>query len=123
MGKVLENYEKLKNELDPPSTDADSHGKIIIQVGSATCEKAAGSDFVRDEFNKLIKASGRDDIEVKQTGCTGRCSQEPIVGVFVPKEISVKYCQVNVEDVQKIFQELALPLIFQVIPLFLIFQV
>ncbi len=105
MGEVLDNFSKLKQKINPASYDAVSHNQTIIQVGSATCEKAAGSDGVRDEFEKLIKASGRNDIVIKQTGCTGRCSQEPIVGVFVPHERSVKYQQVTPEIVSKIFQE------------------
>lgn len=103
MGKILQNYLKLKNELDPASRDAASHGKIIVQVGSATCEKAAGADKVREEFVKLINASGRDDVLIKQTGCTGRCAQEPIVGVFVPDQFSVKYEQVTTDKVLEIF--------------------
>lgn len=105
MGVVLENFSKLKQEINPASFDAISNNQIIIQVGSATCEKAAGSDIVRNEFLKLINASGRNDIVVKQTGCTGRCSQEPIVGVFVPHQISVKYQQVRPENAARIFQE------------------
>jgi NADH:ubiquinone oxidoreductase subunit F (NADH-binding)/(2Fe-2S) ferredoxin/NAD-dependent dihydropyrimidine dehydrogenase PreA subunit len=105
MANVLQNYENLKKELDFASTDADRHGKIVVQVGSATCEKAAGSDDVRAEFEKLINASGRDDIVIKQTGCTGRCSQEPIVGVFLPNQMAVKYQKVSVDKVQQIFQE------------------
>ncbi len=105
MANVLQNYENLKKALDFASTDADNTGKIIIQVGSATCEKAAGADSVRDEFIKMIKASGREDIVIKQTGCTGRCSQEPIVGVFIPKQFPVKYSQVKVEEVLEIFQK------------------
>lgn len=105
MGNVLQNYENLKKALDFASTDANRTGKIIIQVGSATCENAAGAASVRDEFLKLIKATMRDDIIIKQTGCTGRCSQEPIVGVFVPNKLPVKYSQVKVEEVTEIFQE------------------
>lgn len=105
MGNVLQNYENLKKDLGHSSTDATSFGGIVIQVGSATCEKAAGADFVRDEFIKLINASGRTDIAIKQTGCTGRCSQEPIVGVFVPGQIAIKYQKVTVEKVNQIFQE------------------
>lgn len=105
MPNVLQNYENLKRELDPASTDAEKHGHIVIQVGSATCEKAAGADEVRREFNKLISASGRNDIVVKQTGCTGRCAQEPIVGVFIPGQMAVKYQQVDPEKVPEIFQK------------------
>jgi NADH:ubiquinone oxidoreductase subunit F (NADH-binding)/(2Fe-2S) ferredoxin len=105
MGNVLQNYENLKKELGPSSTDANALGMTVIQVGSATCEKAAGADFVRDEFIKLINASGRNDIIIKQTGCTGRCSQEPIVGVFAPEQMAIKYQQVTVDKVPQIFQE------------------
>ncbi len=72
-------------------------GQIVIQVGSATCEHAAGSDDVFDEFRKHIAASGREDIVLRQTGCTGRCSREPIVGVFVPGQMPVKYERVDRE--------------------------
>ena len=57
---------------------------IVIQVGSATCEQAAGSNEVLAEFRKHVEASGRHDIVLHQTGCTGRCSREPIVGVLFP---------------------------------------
>ena len=105
MANVLQKYEDIKKDIGFASTDADSRGKTIIQIGSATCEKAAGSDLVRAEFEKLIKASKRDDIIIKQTGCTGRCAQEPIVGIFVAGAIPTKYRKVTVETVAEIFQE------------------
>ncbi len=104
MGIVKENFEKLKAELQRATTDAAGHGKTVIQVGSATCEKAAGSDGVRREFQKLINASGRDDIIIHQTGCTGRCSEEPIVGVFLPGGMAVKYERVTIDNAHRIFQ-------------------
>lgn len=105
MGNALQNYENLKKDLDFASTDAAGQGKTIVQIGSATCEIAAGSNGVREEFAKLIKASGRGDIELKQTGCTGRCAEEPIVGVFIPGQFAVKYEKVTVEKVQQIFHD------------------
>jgi NADH:ubiquinone oxidoreductase subunit F (NADH-binding)/(2Fe-2S) ferredoxin len=105
MPLVIDNYNQLKSNLDFASTDAKSQGKIIIQVGSATCENAAGAEKVKNEFKKLIAASGRNDILIKQTGCTGRCSQEPIVGVFAPDHFPVKYQKVTVEKVAEIFQK------------------
>lgn len=105
MAEILEKYSKIREELDYFSTDAKGQGKTIIQVGSATCENAAGAEKVKKEFQKLIDASGRQDIIIKQTGCTGRCAQEPIVGVFAPNTFPVKYQKVTVDKVPEIFQK------------------
>ena len=77
--------------------------KILVQIGSATCENAAGSVDVLDEFRKHIAASGREDIVLRQTGCTGRCSREPIVGILVPGKMPVKYERVDRPLVHEIF--------------------
>ncbi len=98
-------YKQLSKKYESEYKSAGQHKKITIQVGSATCEKAAGSDLVMQEFNKLVLASGRDDIIIKQTGCTGRCAREPIVGVFFPNQIPIKYEKVTVQKVQTIFQD------------------
>ena len=78
---------------------------IRIQVGSATCEHAAGALDVAEEFRKHVAASGRDDIELHQVGCTGRCSREPIVGVIQPGKMPVKYERVDRETVHRIFTQ------------------
>ena len=76
---------------------------LRIQIGSATCEQAAGADEVFDEFRKHVAASGRGDILLHRTGCTGRCSREPIVGVFVPGQMPIKYERVDRDMVHEIF--------------------
>ena len=78
---------------------------VIIQVGSATCENAAGSRQVYSEFQKHIASSGRDDIILRHTGCTGRCSREPIVSVFSPGRAPIKYELVNRDLVHQIFTQ------------------
>ncbi|MBN1542137.1 NADH-quinone oxidoreductase subunit NuoF [candidate division KSB1 bacterium] len=105
MGPALSSYESLYRKFTQEFETSGQKGKIIVQVGSATCEKAAGSDLVRQEFAKLIQASGRKDILLKQTGCTGRCAREPIVGVFIPGQIPIKYESVTIHKVQEIFQQ------------------
>ena len=79
--------------------------RILVQVGSATCEHAAGSNEVLDEFRKHIAASARTDILLRQTGCTGRCSREPIVGVMIPGQMPIKYERVDRELVHEIFTQ------------------
>ncbi|MDR2561336.1 MAG: NADH-quinone oxidoreductase subunit NuoF [Holophagales bacterium] len=92
----------LQKKAESALAGADGQS-VVIQVGSATCEHAAGSMEVLDEFQKLVAASGRSDVSFHRTGCTGRCSKEPIVGVFVQGKPPVKYELVNRDIAHKIF--------------------
>jgi len=103
--KVRQNYEKLAEKAAGILQERDQNVKVRVQVGSATCELAAGSDEVMEEFQKHIEASGRDDIAIHQTGCTGRCSCEPIVGIIEEGKPPVKYERVDRDIVHKIFTQ------------------
>ena len=102
-GKVSKQFDKLAAKAKKTFKQHVGADRIRIQVGSATCEHAAGSREVLDEFRKHVAASGRDDIMLHQTGCTGRCSREPIVGVIVPGRMPVKYERVDRQSVHEIF--------------------
>ncbi len=100
---VRARFEELRSKAEAALAEARAAFRIRIQVGSATCENAAGATVVFEEFRKHIAASGRTDIGLHRTGCTGRCSREPIVTVFMPDSLPVKYQFVNRELVHKIF--------------------
>ncbi len=102
---VTEFYQALSGRAEQALAERGDAGKVVIQIGSATCEHAAGSMDVLDEFVKHIQSSGREDVVLHKTGCTGRCSKEPIVGVRVPGKMPVKYERVNREVVHKIFTQ------------------
>ena len=102
-GDIRGRYRKLAEEAAGRERLANGEEMIRIQVGSATCEHAAGSLEVADEFEKHIAATGRRDIRIHRTGCTGRCSREPIIGVLIPGRPPVKYERVNRELVHRIF--------------------
>lgn len=101
--KVSEQFAALAARAEETLKQHSARSPIRIQVGSATCEQAAGADEVLAEFRKHIAASGRTDILLHRTGCTGRCSREPIVGVMIPGEMPIKYEQVNRDLVHEIF--------------------
>jgi len=104
MGKgIIEAYGALKHQAQQELARVGHADKIQIQVGSATCENAAGSPAVYEEFRKHIVASGRNDIFLRRTGCTGRCSLEPIVSVIIPGQIPVKYERVDPAAAHEIF--------------------
>lgn len=102
---VWDALKELRNKAEAVYRQRVGEGQIFIQVGSATCEHAAGSLEVADEFRKHIAASGRNDIVLRKTGCTGRCSREPIVSIFRVGEMPIKYQLVNRELVHKIFTQ------------------
>jgi NADH:ubiquinone oxidoreductase subunit F (NADH-binding)/(2Fe-2S) ferredoxin/Pyruvate/2-oxoacid:ferredoxin oxidoreductase delta subunit len=101
--EVTETFQKIVQEAETFLNTRDEEGKIRIQVGSATCEHAAGSVDVMEEFRRLIAASEHKDIILRRTGCTGRCSREPIVGVVVPGQIPIKYERVDRDSAHAIF--------------------
>ena len=78
---------------------------MLIQVGSATCEDAAGAKVVAEEFKKHIRSSRRNDIVLREVGCTGRCSLEPIVSVFIPNQPMTVYQEVDAKGVHEIFMD------------------
>jgi NADH:ubiquinone oxidoreductase subunit F (NADH-binding)/(2Fe-2S) ferredoxin/NAD-dependent dihydropyrimidine dehydrogenase PreA subunit len=98
-------YRTLAERAARDLATQDFGNKIVVQIGSATCEHAAGSQVVTEEFVRHIRASGRKDIIIHRTGCTGRCSREPIVGVRMPGQLPVKYERVNRDLVHRIFTE------------------
>ncbi|HOC70496.1 MAG TPA: NADH-quinone oxidoreductase subunit E, partial [Candidatus Hydrogenedentes bacterium] len=102
---ILDRYEALAAAAKAETDSVDSASTIIIQVGSATCENAAGSMDVWQEFERNIRTSGRKDIQLHRVGCTGRCSREPIVGILMPGKMPVKYQQVDRDTAHEIFTQ------------------
>jgi NADH:ubiquinone oxidoreductase subunit F (NADH-binding)/(2Fe-2S) ferredoxin/Pyruvate/2-oxoacid:ferredoxin oxidoreductase delta subunit len=102
---VSKQFAALAARADQALQQQSQSQRIRIQIGSATCEEAAGSREVLDEFRKHLAASGRQDIALHRTGCTGRCSREPIVGVLVPGQMPVKYERVDRAAVHEIFTQ------------------
>jgi len=104
-GPITQRLEALTQKAEAFLEERARSRPVRIQVGSATCEHAAGSREVLDEFRKHVAAAGRSDILLHRTGCTGRCSREPIVGVLLPGRIPVKYERVDRAAVHEIFTQ------------------
>ncbi len=100
---AMEQYRRLVDEARKTLDVNGDGGKIRIQVGSATCENAAGAAGVQSLFKTKIGESGRTDILLHMTGCTGRCSLEPIVSVLLPGRLPISYQQVDAALAERIF--------------------
>ncbi|KKM81043.1 MAG: NADP-reducing hydrogenase subunit HndC [Candidatus Anoxychlamydiales bacterium] len=100
---AVANFQKIKKRASEFLLEKYPESCIVIQIGSATCENAAGSDVVFKEFKKHIKAAGRKDVILKHVGCTGRCSLEPIVSIKIPSKKLTVYKNVDSKLVNEIF--------------------
>ncbi len=98
-------YEELLRLVEERLGQRDEKRKVRIQVGSATCENAAGSEAVYETMKRAIEASGREDVVIRRVGCTGRCGSEPIVGLAMPGQMPVQYEDVDGEKAHRIFVE------------------
>ncbi len=103
MAGAMARYRDIAAEVARSFEERGEGRKIRVQIGSATCENAAGAGDVFDEFRKHIAASGRTDIALRRVGCTGRCSCEPIVNVLIPGLMPTKYQRVDRDKVHRIF--------------------
>jgi len=74
----------------------------LVLVGMATCGISAGARPVLKALEEEVESKGLSNVTVKQTGCIGFCSLEPIVEVRVPGCEKVTYVNVNPEKAKKI---------------------
>ena len=79
-----------------------SENGTLVLVGMATCGISAGARPVFEAFEEEVKKGGLSDVIVKQTGCIGFCSLEPIVEVRVPGREKVTYVNMNAEKAGKV---------------------
>lgn len=96
--------------LADKKTAAENHlkekgyfSKKRVYVGMATCEIAAGSKEVMEEF-EAAKKNGLD-IYLSRKGCAGRCHVEPTVEVIDPEKGSVLYIKVDPKKAKEIIQK------------------
>ncbi len=68
-----------------------------------TCGIAAGANKLDALINREIEEKGLRNIRIIHSGCAGLCSREPMVTIESLGLPPVKYCDLNEEKVQEIF--------------------
>ena len=95
---TLEELRKLRADKRQAMAQRDAgEGNTEVIVGMGTCGIAAGA---KETFSAMIAEIERlrlDNVVVKQTGCMGRCSNEPTVEVVVPGMPAAVYGNVDAE--------------------------
>jgi NADH:ubiquinone oxidoreductase subunit F (NADH-binding)/NAD-dependent dihydropyrimidine dehydrogenase PreA subunit/(2Fe-2S) ferredoxin len=99
----LEDLQKIKEETlaDLSLRQGGYRAKINFHMG--TCGIAAGAEKLRSLVLRKMKETGIQDIKLIRSGCAGLCSREPMVTIESRGSPPVKYCDLNEEKTQEIF--------------------
>ena len=98
----LEDLEiKRKTYARPFPSERGTRAKINLHMG--TCGIAAGAKKLDALISGTIEEKGLQDIKMIHSGCAGLCSREPMVTIESLGLPPVKYCDLNEEKVQEIF--------------------
>jgi len=85
--------------LEQIRQEQQGESKGWIKVGMSTCGLAAGAGSVYNSLVDGVKVRGLD-IDIRQCGCSGACSSEPLVEINVPGAPRTMYGNVNADIAQ-----------------------
>ncbi|RKY01168.1 MAG: (2Fe-2S) ferredoxin domain-containing protein, partial [Spirochaetes bacterium] len=77
----------------------------IITLHMGTCGIAAGAREIMSVFMDEIKKNKIHNIIIKNSGCAGLCSHEPMITIEIPGKPPVKYVNLTEEKSRKIFRD------------------
>ena len=105
MGKTVEEIEQIhkqkREELDlRVNVSANTREKHILVCHGTGCTSSKSPEIL-ENFRKILKEKGIDNVRVIKTGCFGLCSKGPIV-IIRPEDTF--YSMVRPEDCEEIVQ-------------------
>ena len=92
---------KERTALDLTLLGGGYRAKINFHMG--TCGIAAGARKLHARVLRKMEENGIHDIRMIHSGCAGLCSREPMVTIESSGLPPVKYCDLNEEKIQEIF--------------------
>lgn len=103
--KSLEELKRVREEALQKKKMKAAPGNIQVIVAMGTCGIAAGARDTMKSVLNYIETNSLSGVTVTQTGCIGKCEQEPIVQVIVGDQPKVMYGKVNAEVAQQIMKQ------------------
>jgi NADP-reducing hydrogenase subunit HndB len=100
-----EDLDKISQRMKATTTLREGAGRVKVTVHMGTCGIAAGARDILGAFLKHIDGVDAKDIIVTTSGCAGLCSHEPMATVELMDEAPVKYIDLSVDKVSRVFNE------------------
>ncbi|MFC1597635.1 ferredoxin [Planctomycetota bacterium] len=93
--------EKARSEVNLRSGPKEM--QITVHMG--TCGIAAGGREVLSELADALSTAGKENVDLRKSGCLGRCDQEPMMTVTEQSGVQFLYGNLDKQRVREIVQE------------------
>ena len=103
--KSLEELKRIREEALQKKQMKATPGNVQVIVAMGTCGIAAGARDTMKSVLNYIENENVSSVTVTQTGCLGRCEEEPIMQVIVGDQPKVVYGKVNTRVAEKIMKQ------------------
>ncbi len=103
--KSLEELKRIREEALQKKQLKATPGNVQVIVAMGTCGIAAGARDTMKSVLSYIENENVSGVTVTQTGCLGRCEEEPIMQVIVGDQPKVVYGKVNTQVAEKIMKQ------------------
>jgi len=100
-----EDLDRISQRMKATTILREGAGRVKITVHMGTCGIASGARDILSSFLKHIEETDAKDIIITTSGCAGLCSHEPMATVELKDEPPVKYIDLSVDKVARIFDE------------------
>jgi NADP-reducing hydrogenase subunit HndB len=98
-----EELSKIKKAYVDKMESEARDGVVTMDVHMGTCGIAAGGLKIFEALQKEIERLETKNVNIRNTGCAGFCSMEPMMTVHVPGQSSVKYGHLDAKKALEIF--------------------
>ena len=102
--KSLDELKRIREEALQKKQLKATPGNIQVIVAMGTCGIAAGARDTMKSVLNFIENEKVSGISVTQTGCVGRCEEEPILQVVIGDQPKVVYGKVDAQVAEKIMK-------------------
>lgn len=102
--KSLDELKRVREEALQKKQMKAATGSVQVIVAMGTCGIAAGARDTMKSVLNYIENEKVSGVTVTQTGCIGRCEEEPIVQVVIGDQPKVVYGRVNAQVAEKIMK-------------------
>jgi len=100
-----EDLDKISQRMKATTILREGAGRVKVTVHMGTCGIASGARDILGAFLKHIEEIDAKDIIITTSGCAGLCSHEPMATVELKDEAPVKYIDLSVDKVSRVFKE------------------